>query len=65
MLTFPHYDAYGGRTEYKNRIDELQEWIDVKSQKGTYIKLLERLEATKGMIEEHADVLFPDDTTAA
>ncbi|KPA74085.1 hypothetical protein ABB37_09383 [Leptomonas pyrrhocoris] len=64
VLTFPHYDAYGGRTEYKNRIDELQEWIDVKSQKGTYMKLLERLETTKTMIEEHADVLFPDDTTA-
>lgn len=65
VLTFPHYDPSGGRSEYKNRIDELQEWIDVKSQKGTYMKLLERLEATRAMIEEHADVLFPDDTTAA
>ncbi|KPI88900.1 hypothetical protein ABL78_2017 [Leptomonas seymouri] len=65
VLTFPHYDAYGGRSEYKNRIDELQEWIDVKSQKGTYMKLLERLESTKTMIEEHADVLFPDDPTAS
>jgi hypothetical protein len=64
VLTFPHYDTDNGRTEYKNRIEELQEWIDVKSQKGTYIKLLERLETTKAMIEEHADVLFPDDTTA-
>lgn len=64
VLTFPHYDAYGGRTEYRNRLDELQEWIDVKSQKGTYMKLLQRLETTKAMIEEHADVLFPDDTTA-
>lgn len=61
VLTFPHYDATGGRADYKGRVEELQEWIDVKSQKGTYMKLLERLETTKAMIEEHADVLFPDD----
>ncbi|KAK7197722.1 hypothetical protein NESM_000724400 [Novymonas esmeraldas] len=61
VLTFPHYDATGGRADYKGRMEELQEWIDVKSQKGTYMKLLERLETTKTMIEEHADVLFPDE----
>ncbi|KAG5476541.1 hypothetical protein LSCM1_04256 [Leishmania martiniquensis] len=60
VLTFPHYDAAGGLADYKSRVEELQEWIDVKSQKGTYIKLLERLEATKAIIEEHVDVLFPD-----
>lgn len=61
VLSFPCYDDYEGRTEYKNRVEELREWIEVKSQKGTYIRLLERLEDTKHMIEEYADVLFPED----
>ncbi|GET89607.1 hypothetical protein, conserved [Leishmania tarentolae] len=60
VLTFPYFDAAGGQADYKSRVEELQEWIDVKSQKGTYVKLLERLEMTKAVIEEHADVLFPD-----
>ncbi|CAJ1027387.1 hypothetical protein, conserved [Leishmania lindenbergi] len=61
VLTFPHYDTAGGQADYRARVEELQEWIEVKSQKGTYMKLLERLEMTKAVIEEHADVLFPDD----
>ncbi|CAC9497721.1 conserved hypothetical protein [Leishmania infantum JPCM5] len=62
VLTFPLADTAGGQADYKSRVEELQEWIDVKSQKGTYVKLLERLELTKAMIEEHADVLFPEDS---
>ncbi|KAG5502020.1 hypothetical protein JKF63_04297 [Porcisia hertigi] len=62
VLTFPQYDSAAGQADYKSRVEELQEWIDVKSQKGTYKNLLMRLETTKALIEEHADVLFPDDT---
>ncbi|AIN99351.1 hypothetical protein LPMP_262380 [Leishmania panamensis] len=61
VLTFPHHDTAGWQADYRARVEELQEWIEVKSQKGTYMKLLERLEMTKAAIEEHADVLFPDD----
>ncbi|KAG5502294.1 hypothetical protein GH5_05267 [Leishmania sp. Ghana 2012 LV757] len=61
VLSFPHYDAASVPADYRSRMEELQEWIDVKSQKGTYMKLLERLEMTKAIIKEHADVLFPDD----
>lgn len=60
-LTFPHYDDSCERVEYRNRIEELQEWIDAQSQKETYLKLLERLDLTKAIIEEHTDILFPDD----
>lgn len=61
VLSFPSAVEYEDRVEYKNRIEELREWIDVKSQKGTYVKLLERLEDTKEMIEEYADALFPEE----
>ncbi|EPY22071.1 hypothetical protein STCU_08363 [Strigomonas culicis] len=61
VLSCPVYDDYEGRHEYKNRLEELREWVDVKSQKGTYIRLMDRLEDTRRMIEEYADALFPED----
>ncbi|CCW70753.1 unnamed protein product [Phytomonas sp. Hart1] len=61
ILSFSHVVDYEERAIYKNRIEELKEWIEVNSQKGTYMKLLERLEVTKEMIAEYADALFPDD----
>lgn len=61
VLSFPCVVEYEGRLEYANRIEELREWIDVKSQKSTYMKLLERLESTKVMIQEYADALFPEE----
>lgn len=39
---------------------ELREWIDVKSQKGTYLKLLDRIEETKKVVNQYPDRLFPE-----
>lgn len=60
VLSLPSAAEYECRQEYMNRIEELREWIDVKSQKATYARLLERLDGMKQMIDESADALFPE-----
>lgn len=57
LLHLPVYEDYEGRKEHHQRLQELQEWIEVKSQKKTFMNLLERTNVVREMLRDFETTL--------